>query len=248
MHLIMVAPTFIVYLDEDLYVEWSTTDDYDWPGEAGAIMNRYGYLEVLAEPVAPDSRLRIQRLLGESVARILDDRDSAAANAILDRAEAILCNPGRYRYIAAATAVAAVAAALVFVLWISRQSVQEATGPNAFQVALASGMGAIGALMSIILRTRSIVVDPAEPAAAQYAEGAYRAFVGMIGGLLAALAVKANLAFGFLSERGVALIALCGAIAGVSERLVPSLVRRVEESVFSRGGPKTQPRKKSRRK
>jgi hypothetical protein len=232
--LILQDAHFIVYLDEDLFVEWCVSSDYgEWPREAGVTMNRVSYLETLAEPLAADARLRIQRLLGESVARILDDRDSKAASAILGRAEGILCSPGRYRYIAAAAIVASAAAVLVLSLWLARDSARQKLGADAFEVVVASAMGAIGALMSVIMRAGSVVVDPAEPPTAHFAEGAYRAFVGVIGGLLVALAIKANLAFGFISERGLALIALCGAIAGVSERLVPSLVRRVEESVLS---------------
>lgn len=246
--LIMQDTDFLVYLDQDLFVEWSIKERYGaFAADFGMVVNRASYLEMLTEVLPPARRLTLQRLIGESVARILDDRHSKDASAILDRVESILCSAGRYRYIVAASVFAIVAAIFLVVLWAIRTTARETLGVNAFDVIVASAMGVIGALLSIVMRASSVVIDPSEPAMAHYAEGSYRALAGGIGALLVGLAIKANVILGFASrvDHGVALMALLGVVAGVSERLVPTLVRRVEDSLTS--GPTTPKGRKARR-
>ena len=58
--------------------------------------------------------------------------------------------------------------------------------------------------------------------------------VGFIGGFCVALAVKCNLVAGFVekTENKLILFALLGIVAGFSERLVPTLVGRIESSMI----------------
>ena len=64
-------------------------------------------------------------------------------------------------------------------------------------------------------------------------EGAMRVVVGMLGALLAALMIKANLILGAINTLGnsnAVMLAICIA-AGASEQITPSLVKKVESIV-----------------
>jgi len=120
--------------------------------------NRVGYLETLAEPLAKSRRAPVERLLGESVARLLDDHHSKAASAILDQTESILSGPARFRYIVGTFAVTALALATLAVLWVWRHATRELIGTSAVEVVVAAAMGSIGTTLSIIMRSGDLSV------------------------------------------------------------------------------------------
>ena len=104
-----------------------------------------------------------------------------------------------------------------------------------FDVVNASLFGALGALISIILRSEKIPMDPAAGVFIHYMESVARVAVGMGGALLMALAVKANIVLGFhrsLEHPFAFLVAVC-ITAGSSERIVTGLIKRVESSLWA---------------
>lgn|GEM_PF-4054602 len=89
--LIVRDKSYIVYLDEDLYVEWGVLDEYidartnkDWE----RISNKATHLETLSMQLVPKrDLLRFRRLIAEGVARFLQDKNAVAANEILHLAK-----------------------------------------------------------------------------------------------------------------------------------------------------------------
>jgi hypothetical protein len=80
---------YLVYLDEDLFVEW--TFNQPTPSGFDDVANRIGRLEtVSATQLDEEQREPFERLLGESMARILGDKNEGKAKAVLDEAEAYL--------------------------------------------------------------------------------------------------------------------------------------------------------------
>ena len=91
--LIMSTDTWIVYLDDHLDVWWSVLDDYEgeYPEDWGALYNRVAHLETLSiNRLAPEHMEPFRRLLGEAIARTLDEEDTSSATEVLDRASAFL--------------------------------------------------------------------------------------------------------------------------------------------------------------
>ena len=87
--LIDCATDYLVYLDDDLCVEW--TFNGTAPGGFEDVANRIGRLETLAiTQLLPLQRELFERLLAESMARIIGDRNEEKAKAILDEAEEYL--------------------------------------------------------------------------------------------------------------------------------------------------------------
>src|ERR1700757_382543 len=59
---------YIVYLDEDLYCEWSMAEDFELHEDFGNIANTVGHLETLAvDRLRPNQRLPFERLVGEAM-------------------------------------------------------------------------------------------------------------------------------------------------------------------------------------
>lgn len=88
--------------------------------------------------------------------------------------------------------------------------------------------GAFGAVISVLLLDqRTSRVDPTSGWGMQFAEGFFRILAGSLGAVFVLLAVKADVVLS-KQEPYSALVLLVCVIAGVSERLVPSIIKRVE--------------------
>lgn len=112
-------------------------------------------------------------------------------------------------------------------LWALRGGVTAAIGGNAFGVTEASLFGALGAFLSILLRSEKIPMDPAAGAFIHYLESAARVVMGMAGAFLIALAAQANILLGIhksLDHPTAFLVAIC-TIAGSSEIVVKGLIK-----------------------
>ena len=69
--LIEATETYIVYLDEECFVEWSTNDDYEeFSRSFGEISNAIAHLETLSIALLSKRQIKpFRRLLGEGMAR-----------------------------------------------------------------------------------------------------------------------------------------------------------------------------------
>ena len=139
-------------------------------------------------------------------------------------------------YLASSFVVTFVSFAGGFLIWMANNGVDA----GAQALAQSVPFGALGAAISIVTRTSKITLDAAAGMLIHFVEGAARIIVGLAGGLIIALAAKANLIMGFSQlMNGNAhslLIVLCFA-AGASERIVPTLIQKIEVKV---AGPKTE--------
>lgn len=116
-------------------------------------------------------------------------------------------------------------------------------GRTAFDVLIGGSFGSLGALLSVLTRSREIRMDSAAGPLVHYLEGSARVVVGMAGAFLVVLAIKANLVLGIAANAevyGTSLLAVLCVVAGASERLVPSLIRYVEDSVTPTKASKAQ--------
>jgi hypothetical protein len=238
--LIGAGPDYIVYLDQDLFVEWAlhTSRRSVLPPEFGAILNEVSHLETVSIPLLGTHHMEpFRRLLGEAVARLIADSDSPSSRVILEKAAEYLrsrsLEQARMWYLTGSGVVTAVAMGLLIVLWSMSARVLASLGPDGLDVLLATCFGAIGAFVSILQRSPQITMDPAAGASVHYVESGARVLTGMLGALMLALAVKANIILGATKsiDHSLALLLLLAVAAGASERIVPSLIREVEGMV-----------------
>ena len=235
--LVEADKNYIVYLDNDLWVEYAWNDSYGPAPEGyGEIATRTTKLTNLSEILLGADRMESFRiLLAEGMARLLGSKDLNAARKSLDDAEAYLRARGIERarswLLLSSFLVAVSALAATVVLWALRTRVIAAIGIYGLEAATGALFGSLGALVSIIIRSREIEMDAAAGPRMHFLEAAARAIAGMVGALLMALAVKENLILGFINsvEHPFGVLLLLCILAGASERFVPSLIKHVEE-------------------
>ncbi|MBI3249090.1 MAG: hypothetical protein HYZ50_21515 [Deltaproteobacteria bacterium] len=242
--LLIQGEDFLVYLDEDDFVEWRGSETHI--AGADEVLNRVSHLETLSMSLVGTGHLQpVRRLIGEGVARLFSDKGTDAAFDVLDRAERYLHarsqELARSWYLAAAGCTACGLGILSAVVWIFRNWIAEGCGPECVETVTAMGFGAIGAVGSILWRSSKIEVEAGAGAAIHRLEGAARVLTGWLGTLVVVLAVKANVLLGVVgnSHENRALLLLLALVAGASERLIPSLIQQVEGSVRLRE-PKLQ--------
>ena len=140
----------------------------------------------------------------------------------------------RIWYLSAAGFCALLAMISMAVVWLDRERISFAFSPMVVDVLLGAAFGAIGSFMSLLTRSAEIKVAAGAGRTIHYVESISRITAGLVGALLVALAIKANLLLGAMATAGgLPLLLLVCIVAGASERLVPSLIARVESSALS---------------
>jgi hypothetical protein len=239
--LITTAKEFIVFLDEDLVVHFWMTDDYDkdekLPDDYGNVIIQESKLEAISAGLLRPNQMKVFRtLLGESIARLLDEKETANSRAILAQAESYLKTrsgeSGRMYYVSTSFILTGIILLFMLLLWIYRDLVQKLFGSvDSIDIIVGAGMGSLGAFMSILQRSDKLTVDSSASWYVYAVEATVRALAGGLGGLLVALAVKSNFILSQVfknPDRPLLTLMLFCIVAGSSERIVPNLVQQIE--------------------
>ncbi len=245
--LIDAEKDYIVYLDDELFVEWSMTDSYGQiPEGFGEIANRTGHLETLSMVLLKPKHIKpFRRLLAEAMARVVGDRDLSKAQECIRMAEAFLkarsLERARTWYFMASFIIAGIASISAILLWVYRNEMTPVIGMNASEVILGALLGGVGGFMSILIRSKAIEMDASAGWQIHYLEGCARVIMGITAALFMALAVKANIVLGITkaSDHSLAFLFVVCFVAGWSERFVPSLISRVENLMSEKPGTMT---------
>ena len=226
---------FIIYIDEDLYVEWTMNDNKELGPEAGPCLNRVGQLESIDTSYLSEIRITsFKRMIAEGVARLFDKNFKAAEGA-LDLAEAWITarntEVARRWYLVGSGLVALISVFFVLTLGYWYESLRALPY---FGLMLGTAFGGLGAWFSIIQRSRTTGLDVAAGPMLHYLEGAFRIMAGSLGALLIAMAIKAGL---FVQADRLSVLMVICMVAGVSERLVPSFIEQMESRTSGGGTP-----------
>jgi hypothetical protein len=170
-------------------------------------------------------------MLGEGLARCLHD-DYGNGKAILDAANQFVSARNQEtarKWLVCATSVATTAVLLLAIpLWLGRSSVSLTWGQHFLPLLIACVSGALGALFSVLIRAAKIPLDPAAGPWLHYLEGAAHVVAGMVGAIFVYLAMQAGIIAPRLLELGLVGTALACMVGGMSERLVPTIIRKVD--------------------
>lgn len=233
--LILQTDAFFVYIDEFFVIQWGWDRPAGKQTDIGKVLNRQAQLESMARFITEDGhRLHIQRMIAEGMARYMDSLSVERAREIHDVVESEIreCSvrTSWQWYFSGAYMLAATSIVLMLLGWLFRTDLRGLLGPAAFDVAFGTLMGSVGALLSIASRGDRITLDANAGPLLHQTEGLARVLVGMAGALLVALAFKGGLLLANFDARGssfATLLFLCF-VAGASERLVPSLIAKVD--------------------
>jgi hypothetical protein len=226
---------FIVYLDQDYFVEWNMNDTGMLGSDAGHHLNRVGRLEAVDTTYLLDKRLEsYRRMVAEGVSRLFE-KNLPAAQAAFDLAEQWITarntEVARRWYLTGSGAAALLAAFAVLVLGFWSDALRAWFGVPVYNTIMGTSVGGLGAWLSVIQRSRTTELDIAAGPTLHYLEGAFRIMVGMLGALLVALAIRAGLILQV--DRLSAIMVIC-MVSGASERLVPSFIEQMESRTVAR--------------
>ena len=244
--LIYHESNFIVYLDDRLRVQYR--GDFDFPDGSEDMTFDLARLEALTFGHDDLGELAtMRRLIAEVYAHLHGAKDAVKARACLAKADEIIttivANRIRYLRIVAAGLVAVMVSFFGW-LWISHVSPSKVPGQGITpenEFALWIPLGAIGALLSSLLRMASVNVKPFTGDGMAIFESGARILAGCIGALLLVVATKCNLLLGVLAQATSSNAAFWGLmtlsiLAGASERLVPDFIGRMDGSSKSSSG------------
>jgi len=219
----------IVFLDDNYLLRWACRITRTTAGcVSPEITSRVAVLESAPlQSFSRDEYRAYQALLAQGIARQIGDHDLPMSREALDDAERWLMSRTRLWYLSASASVGALCALFGTLLWVFRSSLQPRIGTGAFDVALGAMVGGVGAFLSTLLRLGDVRLDVFAAPLGIYVNGAAPIVAATIGGALVAGAVKANLVAIAANQSRALLLVMC-AVSGTSERLVPSLINKVE--------------------
>lgn len=244
-YLIRSTKQYIVYIDTDGYLDWSTTTHYD-ANEAGsanfsaekrnAIIADAALLEVTpCDGLSAEARQQFKRLIGESLVCCFDLDYVSAKKTLLAAQQFVRARSeeiSRYWYLSASILAWIPFAAVSVVAWLYRDWLIAFIGLDAFWLLLALTFGAYGALLSVFTRAGNLQFDCAAGRNLHRLEALSRIGSGAIAALLVALAVRSGIVLSALAhDRQLHPVMLLAAlVAGAGERLAPSIITTFEST------------------
>lgn len=235
--LIVVEVAYIVFLDEEFHVHWYYNSHCkEFVKGYGDVLARQAELEAASSLLLKNSQLEAhRRLLGEAIARLLDDQSVVYANQTLkvaaDFLEARSLERARIWFLSATLAGTFLFLVSGVVFWKNKEAILTffALSNGAADVFLGATMGSIGALISVLLRSDRLQVDPSAGARVHYFEGIMRVLVGALAGMLFVMAVKSNILLGTInqSQSVLTILLIFSIVAGASEQLLPNLINQI---------------------
>jgi hypothetical protein len=245
-HLILSGDRFIVFLDNDLDVDWCTTSEYDKAEtedrrrECSEIVIRAASVECIPnDHQEANIRLNFKRMVGEGVARALE-HEYDSAKKILEQArlyiEARNVEKARYWQLCTACILGVILGLSALMLWWFRAYPIGALGEPAYYLVMSGAAGSVGAVLSMIFRMGHSFPNSEAPRALHILETASRVLAGCFSGLLAAGSVQVGLILSVVSGNGQmhAAMLVVAFASGGSERFAPSIIARFETSAGER--------------
>jgi hypothetical protein len=246
------ANNFVVYIAQDLSLYWHWTQTVD-PNSTAPIFNRASELqaksEFLRQTLYRRDLLSARRLIGQGLVVMFCTQTQAYANAALDTADKFITQRGRETsrgWYFGPFFVFFAASVLIGLILYRKGQMQITTLP----LVCALG-GGIGAFISSAIGNERIPCAPSAGWILHVLEALLRYTIGFAAGLLVWLASAGNIAIGFFNLAGshpasplpderlpasiYALITLA-LLAGTSERLLPSLIARFDDSTKGTSG------------
>jgi hypothetical protein len=218
----------VVYLDSEGFVQWDHRSGA-LPEGAAAVFNRVATLESMPVDRLPAEQQRVyRRLVGEAVAKFVVNEAPEDAMVLLDGAETFVVARKRERtrvwYFATALAFVFSAALVAGLAWLLRGTPTDSPADRAMELLLAGAAGAMGAFASLAQRLDKLSLDPAGGRGLHMIDCCVRLAVAMIAA--GAFVLIARTLPAPVRSIPFSWLLIGSLIAGLSERLVPSLLAK----------------------
>ena len=238
-HLINATTDFAVWLDKSGELDWETSEDYDALIEKqsattmiSGFLNRAATLQSYpVEHLTPIQRKNFRIMVGEGLARALDFQDGSASQ-MLDKAgeygAARNQEIARYWYLSGAVVTAAAFTLVLVIAFVEMEFGTKLFGETQYYIGLGSCVGALGALLSVLLRAGKVPLDPSAGRLLHQLEGGGRIVVGVLSALIIQAAAHIGIVLSIFAQKGHAGMFIIAFAAGFSEQLAHTIIKRVE--------------------
>ena len=238
-HLIMATTDYAVWLDKEGDLDWETTEDFDAliveksaTEMISGFLNRAAILQSYpVEHLAPVQRKNFRIMVGEGLSRAFDFAETSATQMLDKAAEygaARNQEIARYWYLCGAVGTASVFILLLFVALLKSDYCIALIGDGKYYVGLGSCVGALGALLSVLLRAGKVPLDPSAGRLLHQLEGGGRIVVGVLSASVIQVAAHIGIVLSVIAQKGHAGMFIIAFAAGFSEQLAHTIIKRVE--------------------
>jgi hypothetical protein len=240
-YLILSTKNYIVFLDYENDLDWQTSDEFE--NRTLSTEQKCGYNQIKNEidstgsiPIGNlDEKIVIgfKIQLGEALIRAFESDFDNAHKMVMHAQDFInkrSIEQSRFMFLTSCGLSAGISAIIFLLLWLIRDSIILAIGETFLYLTLASLIGGIGALLSVILRMGNSNLDFNASKKLHYIEGSSRVVAGMISALLISLCIKTQILLPIISniESTHLAMILGGLVAGASERFAPSIINKLD--------------------
>lgn len=242
--MIVKLPTIVLFVDDRREMHLHVTNDHQYPPDRSIISE----IENSVRELRLASRIRLEpqqqgelcSLLGQAIALAYTPDEAAAARQAAEKARQYLQVNGdtadRQTILTTSLAASTLLLLYAFLTWTWRADLTLMYGAAALLVGLSAFTGGLGACISVILRTATLPVASGASPNAYTTECIARVLVGAVAGGLVSLCVQGNLLLGFVNAPAsapirTAAILVLALTAGISERVLPSIVGQVESNI-----------------
>lgn len=243
-HLVVDTDKYIVWVDSKNKIDWISHkekfDDAGGPADENLhskILNKVALLSCKPNLELPSKVYEdFVGLLGEALARSFAGCYEEAETILLE-ADIFITRRGeelaRHWQLIASGKIIAWLLVFAIVFWLIRNCIISFIGQPQFIMIYAIIAGAIGAFFSQSVRLGKEPLDCHAGKNLHEWESRFKIFAGMISGFAITLSLNSGLFFSsiVLSERTNHLIVLLGLFAGLSERLIPSISKKIEKTL-----------------
>jgi len=234
----------IVYIDDGENIQWVGNDDVENDEQFGSIINKMSYWESICNKVFRDGNgFDNKCLLAEGIGRVYINKDTpnkyAIANEILDAAinkiEVEGENILRNAYVKASLFSFVSLVALLLIEETIKNSIISNLGHDWHSICQTAMLGGVGAFVSAITRAKDFKPELIVDKEIHILDGILRVVLGILTAVLVWLGIKSNLIFSFLNNTNKShyIILFMGMVSGISERILPTIVKQFEAKVES---------------
>lgn len=229
------SDAYIVFLNHRDDVDYKTKGKYDKiieSAECGEILNQIETLQVVPiEYLTRQTIIDFRSMLGTALVRVLCN-DQKNGTVMVTKAKEFVTarnqEVARKWFLIAAMRATVISLSVALICWLFRDALIFIMGVDFPQLVVAGAAGATGAMFSVLTRTAKIPLDPAAGRKLHCLEGSARIIAGITAGIVVYLATTTGVITTKLLDTGLAGQALLCIAAGASERLVGTIIKRVD--------------------
>jgi hypothetical protein len=222
--ILIASDKCFLYIDEadDLGCEFEETTCVDGDLSIREATDLYGQMKASAV-----NRERATQLIAAALSHALEDRRAGDGRDFFVDPKELLTTTRLEQFQATYLATSFIAAIVLFLAALLPTLLGQTKMDDVLR---AGAFGAAGALLSVLLRFRQLVVSRYSSKKSVVIEGVVRVVLGVAFGVLFLILQKGELLMTIASSNAYATACLA-AVAGFSERLVPSLIESLEGQV-----------------